>query len=227
MKALFWFAAAVLVHVGFLLFGKALFPAVVKHEEMKVTEVDLTDVAKKEEEKPQEQEQEKVEEEVQAAPEQMVDLKAFEEPPPAGPAALAPMSLSDLAGALNGAAGESFFGGAGGITSGGVIGGTGSGMLGGTGMDGALGGDQVDERPRAMGSPDIKLPPELRKAKGKVIVKVIVDETGRIIKPQIESSTNSALNKHVLDGILAMRFEPATRAGRKVSAKVRLPIVIG
>jgi TonB family protein len=227
MKAAFWFIAAVLLHVAFLLFGKALFPAVVKHQETKVTEVDLTEVAAKEEEKPEEQEQEKVEEAVEAAPEQMVDLKAFEAPEPAGPAALAPMSLSDLAGALNGAAGDSFFGGGGGITSGGVIGGTGSGVLGGGGMDGGLGSEQVDERPRAMGSPDIKLPPELRKVKGKVVVKVIVDETGRIIKPQIESSTNSALNKHVLDGILAMRFEPATRGGRKVPAKVRLPIVIG
>ncbi|MBL9117580.1 MAG: energy transducer TonB [Verrucomicrobiaceae bacterium] len=225
MKQLFWFVAAVLVHVGFLLFGKALFPSAPVKEQVKVTEVDLTETVK-EEEKPQEQEPEKAEQQVQAAPEQMVDMKAFEEPPPAGPAALAPMSLSDLAGALNGAGGESFFGGAGGITSGGVIGGTGAGGFGGAGMADALAGD-VDEKPRALGSPEIKLPPELRKVKGKVIVKIIVDENGRIMKPQIESSTNSVLNKHVLDGIVAMRFEPATRGGKKVSAKVRLPIVLG
>ena len=226
MKQLLWIGAAVLLHVAFLLFGKALFPSAEKKEVVKVTEVDLTEAAK-EEEKPQEQEQEKSSEQVEAAPEQMVDLKSFEAPAAAGPAALTPMSLSDLAGALNGAVGESFFGGSGGITSGGVIGGTGSGILGGSGVGGDLGSGEVDERPRAMGSPDIKLPPELRKAKGKVIVKVIVDATGRISQPQIESSTNSALNKHVLDGISTLRFEPATRAGKKVPAKVRLPIVIG
>jgi TonB family protein len=225
MKQLFWFAAAVLVHVGFLLFGKVLFPSAPVKQELKVTEVDLTENVK-EEEKPQEQEQEKTEQQVQAAPEQMVDMKAFEEPPPAGPAALSPMSLSDLAGALNGAGGESFFGTGGAITSGGVIGGTGAGGFGSAGAEDALVGE-VDEKPRALGSPEIKLPPELRKAKGKVIVKVIVNEDGRIVKPQVESSTNSILNKHVLEGVLAMRFEPATRAGKKVPAKVRLPIVLG
>ena len=60
-----------------------------------------------------------------------------------------------------------------------------------------------------------------------VIVRLVVDEKGKIQKPQVETSTNSALNQAVLDGILSMRFEPATRGGKKVSCKVRLPIVIG
>ena len=78
-----------------------------------------------------------------------------------------------------------------------------------------------------MGSPNIKLPPELRKAKGKVVVRLVVDESGRITKPQVESSTNLALNDHVLVGLADMRFEPATRGGKKVPCKVRLPIVLG
>jgi periplasmic protein TonB len=225
MKQAFWIFFAVLVHAAILLFGKALLPSSEKKDELKVTEVDLSQAVKEKEKEP-EQEKEKVAEKVEAPPQEMVDVKAFEEAPPAGPAALAPMSLSDLAGALNGA-GDSFFGSSGGITSGGVIGGTGTGSLGdGSGAGGAA-SEQVDERPRAMGSPEIKLPPALKKAKGKVVVKVIVDENGRVTRPQVESSTNSVLNAHVIEGLAAMRFEPATRGGRKVPCKVRLPIVLG
>ncbi|MDH4475607.1 MAG: energy transducer TonB [Verrucomicrobiaceae bacterium] len=224
LKALFWFFIALLVHAGFLLFGKALLPHSEKHEELKVTEVDLSENVKEEDKV---EEKEKVDEQVEAPPEQMVDAKMFEEPAsaPEAPAALSAMSLSDLAGAMSGAMSD--FGGAGGITSGGVIGGTGTGTLGSAMAGGAMDSMDVDERPRAMGAPNIKLPRELKGASGKVIVRLIVDEKGKIQKPQVETSTNSALNQAVLDGILSLRFEPATRGGKKVSCKVRLPIVIG
>jgi TonB family protein len=92
---------------------------------------------------------------------------------------------------------------------------------------GAMDSMDVDEKPRAMGAPNIKLPRELKGASGKVIVRLVVDEKGKIQKPQVETSTNSALNQAVLDGIQSMRFEPASRGGKKVACKVRLPIVIG
>jgi TonB family protein len=224
MKQAFWIFLAILVHAALLLFGKALLPSSEKKEELKVTEVDLTQEVKEKEKAP-EVEQEKVQEKVEAAPQEIVDTKVFEEAPTAGPAALTPMSLSDLAGALNGA--ESAWGGGAGITSGGVIGGTGSGMMADGAMAAAANAGQVDEQPRPMGSPDIKLPAALRKAKGTVVVKLIVDESGKVTKPQVESSTNSQLNPHVIAGLTALRFEPATRGGKKVSCKVRLPIVIG
>lgn len=223
MKKAFWFILAVVFHVGLLLFGKALFPQSHQEKPLKVTEVDLTENAK---EKEPEVEKEKVAEQVEAPPTDMVDAKMFEEAPAAeAPAALSAMSLSDLAGALGGAMSE--FGGSGGITSGGIIGGTGTGTLGNSGAGDSLGSGDVDERPRPMGSPNIKLPPELKKAKGKVVVRLVVDESGKITKPTVESSSNALLNQHVIDGILAMKFEPATRGGKKVPCKVRLPIVLG
>lgn len=225
MKTFLWFTAAVLFHAGLLLFGKALLPSAAKKETITVTEVDLTDAPKEKDQ--QEEEKEKVQDKVEAPPDQMVDAKMFEEAPPAAeaPAALSAMSLSDLAGALGGAVSD--FGGGGAITSGGVIGGTGTGTLSSAAASDAMGGGDVDQRPRPMGSPNIKLPPELRKAKGKVVVRLVVDESGRITKPQVESSTNLALNDHVLVGLADMRFEPATRGGKKVPCKVRLPIVLG
>jgi len=223
MKKAFWFILAVAFHVGLLLFGKALFPQAHKAETLKVTEVDLTEDAK---EKEPEVEKEKVAEQVEAPATDMVDAKMFEEAPAAeAPAALSAMSLSDLAGALGGAMSD--FGGSGGITSGGIIGGTGTGTLGSAGAGDSLGSGDVDERPRPMGSPNIKLPPELKKAKGKVVVRLVVDESGKTVKPTVESSSNALLNQHVIDGVLAMKFEPATRGGKKVPCKVRLPIVLG
>jgi TonB family protein len=225
MKQAFWIFLAVLVHAALLLFGKALLPSSEKKDELKITEVDLTQEVKEKEKAP-ETEQEKVQEKVEAPAQEIVDTKVFEEPPPAaGPAALTPMSLSDLAGALSGA--DSMFSTGGGITSGGVIGGTGSGTLGDGSMAAAAGAGEVDEQPKPMGSPDIKLPAALKKAKGKVVVKLVVDESGKVTRPQVESSTNSQLNPHVITGLSAMRFEPATRGGKKVPCKVRLPIVIG
>lgn len=224
MKAFFWIMVAVFIHVLLLLFGKALFPASEKKEEIKVTEVDLTDSAQDPEEA------EKTEEppaELETPPDQLqMDTKVFEaaDMAPEAPAALSAMSLSDLAGALGG--GMSDFGG-GGLSSGGVIGGTGMGT-GGGGLGGdALSSSEVDERPRPAGVPSIKLPPALRKLGGKVVVMLVVDDKGKVSNLQVESSTNSALNSYVLDGIKAVPFEPAMRGGKPVSCKVRLPIVLG
>lgn len=221
------FGFVILFHVGLLLFGRALFPKAHKEEKLKVTEVDLTENNK---EKEPEETKEKVEEKVEPAPEQMVDAKVFQDAAPAAdaPPALSAMSLSDLAGALNGAAGESFFGGGGGgLQGGGVIGGSGTGGLGGDGMENALSGSEVDERPQMLGTPNINLPPELRKLKGKVVVRLVVDATGSVKTPQVETSTNSALNSHVLAGLREARFEPAKRNGKPVPCKVRLPISLG
>lgn len=220
------FGFVILFHVGLMLFGRALFPKTHKAEKLKVTEVDLSEAAK---EKEPEEAKEKVEEKVEAQPEQMVDAKVFQDAAPAAeaPPALSAMSLSDLAGALNGAAGESFFGGAGGLQGGGVIGGSGTGGFGGDGMDGALSGSEVDERPQMLGTPNINLPPELRKTKGKVVVRLVVDASGAVKTPQVETSTNSALNSHVLAGLRDTRFEPAKRNGKPVPCKVRLPISLG
>lgn len=220
------FFVVILFHVGLLLFGRALFPRAHKEEKLKVTEVDLTENTKEE---VKEETQEKVEEKVEAPPEQMVDAKVFQDAAPAAeaPAALSAMSLSDLAGALNGTAGESFFGGSGSLQGGGVIGGTGTGGFGSDGLEGAMSGSEVDERPQMLSTPDIQLPPELRKARGKVVVRLIVDATGAVKQPQVESSTNSALNAHVLAGLRDVRFEPAKRNRKPVPCKVRLPISLG
>jgi TonB family protein len=54
-----------------------------------------------------------------------------------------------------------------------------------------------------------------------------VDANGSVKQPQVETSSNSALNSHVIAGLRDARFEPAKRNGKPVACKVRLPISLG
>jgi TonB family protein len=63
----------------------------------------------------------------------------------------------------------------------------------------------------------------------KVMVVVQVDKRGHVSSASVESSSpgNPVLEQSALDYARALRFFPATRNGRPVAAKVRIPVEFG
>lgn len=91
--------------------------------------------------------------------------------------------------------------------------------------------DQVDQKPKPKdGYRDIlykvQYPEEARKvgAKGKVIVKFVVTETGESISHYIDSSPHPALSQEALRVIEDATFEPGMKNGQAVNTWLSLPI---
>jgi protein TonB len=143
------------------------------------------------------------------------------------------MSLAALESALDpgAAGGGDGFGGRLSLASGGRIGGTG---LPGASADGLSGNasDSVfdiaalDQRPRVVQQVPPTYPPDLRRRKveGTVYVVFVVDETGRVQQPSVESSTDQAFQAPALEAVRRWRFEPGVVRGQKVRSKLRVPI---
>jgi TonB family protein len=226
------FVGALVVHAGILLFG-GLFFFHPKAEKPKTEEVDLVagpeqEEKKKDEEKQEAEKAEDTQDALQQHAEAMPDLRdlAALESPAAAPA-LAAMSLSDLEGALSGAAGGGDLSGGGfSLASGGRIGGTGSATASGPSLDDALTFADLDQRPRPIFQASPQYPLELRKQKveGSVQVVFYVDKEGRVSNPQVERSTHPAFERPALEAVRQWRFEAGTRNGQKVSFKMRIPI---
>jgi TonB family protein len=231
------FAVALLFHVGVLAFGGLVLfhpraTSAVREDVDLVGEEEAKKDDKKEEPKPEqkaeasEQEAEDVRQEAPVAPD-LRDLQQLEAP---SAPALAAMSMSDLESALNGAGGGGGgdFGGAGGssLTSGGRIGGTGIGGGEGGGLDDILSAAELDQRPRPIFQATPQYPLELRKQKvqGTVNVVFFVDKDGKVLNPQVETSSHPAFERPALEAVRQWRFDPGTRKGEKVSFKMRVPI---
>ena len=232
------FAVALVFHVGVLAFGGL----VLFHPQARATvreDVDLVGNEqakkedkkdeKKEEAKPEEkaaEEQEALQQEQPVAPD-LRDLQQLEAP---SAPALAAMNLSDLEAALGGGEGSGGgdFGGAGGasLASGGRIGGTGIGGGQGGSLDDILSAAELDSRPRPIFQATPHYPVELRKQKveGTVNVVFFVDKDGRVLNPQVETSSHPAFERPALEAVRQWRFDPGTRKGEKVSFKMRVPI---
>ena len=235
----FGLLAAIVIHGMILLFGGLLFP---KHEAdapRVVREVDLLtddpDEEKKDEEKqepveeqkPVEAEQDTMEEDVQRPPEPSPEpaTNVAEATP-----ALEALSLEALEGMLSGAVtgtGSDFVEGAS-LASGGRIGGTGA--PGGTEAEQAVeeifAMADLDQRPRALAQASPVYPMELRKKKvaGVVYVMFVVDDSGRVQNPKVERASDPGFERPAIDAVRQWRFEPATRGGRKVAVRMRIPI---
>lgn len=70
--------------------------------------------------------------------------------------------------------------------------------------------------------PDI---PRRSGIEGRVVVKVLVDKTGKILKSKIEHSDHILLNSAALNAINAYGdFEPAEQGGKKVACWLTVPI---
>jgi len=234
-KVILCVAGAVLAHVAILLFGGILF---LGHGEEQASKRDVeivtesVDRDREEQEKQEQDPEEKIEAKDDAPPDP--DQSA---PPPDAPAgsdeapALDAASLSAIENALNGAAGAGgvdFGGGGASLQSGGQFGGTGRG--GGKGSDdqfqGAFSMSEIDQRPRAVFQVAGSYPSEMRarKVEGVVTLLFIVDETGRVVNPRVEKSSHPEFEAPAVEALRQWKFEPAIKAGKRVSCRMRVPI---
>ena len=217
---------AVVLHLGFVLFGGALLPeAVASHGNLQ--EVDLLDPnVAKEPPKPEPEQEPEPEPPSDAPPDAEDVIKNLEQPAGDPAPALSDASLGALADALAGnAAGGDFASGVD-FASGGRIGGTGKGGALGDVMDKTFSVAEIDQKPRATFQANPIYPAEMRhrKVDGVVTILFVCDATGKVVNPQVEKSSHPAFEKPALDAVKLWRFEPGIKAGKRVPCKMRVPI---
>ena len=206
------FVVAVLVLLGFLLFGGLLIFPQHSTEKKNLLDVSIEEEAKPD--KPEDEKPKEIETEKQAVPEKAPELK--EEP--------APLDLAQLELALNpglsDGAGSDFLSRAPAMLSGHVAAAT------------EVVTDQIfaladlDQAPRTVLQPAPEYPAALRKQKldGTVYVLFMVDRTGRVDSPIVQKSTNPAFEPAALQAVKRWRFEPGKRNGQAVVFRMRVPI---
>jgi protein TonB len=226
---------AVLIHGSILLFGGLLLvhasrPSQVREDVELLTDDSQQNAERKPaEQKPEEATSSEADSRIAAEAEKMPDLQEIQnlESPVSGPA-LAPLSLSDIEGALEpGVAGDDGgFGGGGGLTSGGRIGASGVGGGPGGDFEAILSVADLDQRPRAVFQSPPSYPAELRRRRvqGTVQIVFLVDTAGKVLDPKVERSSDPAFEKPALDAVRQWRFEAGTRNGHPVTFKLRIPI---
>ncbi|MBL8858809.1 MAG: energy transducer TonB [Planctomycetes bacterium] len=179
-------------------------------------------------------------ESTETAPEEPESMQAESEKPPdavdlarssdaeslANTPALDAVSLGAIEAALNGHAGDGSFGDAMSFASGGRIGGTGQAGVLEEPLESAFSLADIDQKPTVIYQSAPLYPSELRsqKLEGTVSVIFVVDAQGKTVDPRVEKSTNPAFDKPALDAVRQWKFEPAVKAGQRVSCKMRVPI---
>ncbi len=226
----FGIACAVLLHAGVILFGGALFKSRTKtHGTLQQVELLRDDDIACEKEKPKELEletenpEEKEAGEVQDADEIVRNLEISAA---ANAPELEAASLSAIEAALSGQAGGGDFADALSLSSGGRIGGMGKADALGDGIESAFNLAEIDQKPRPIFQSAPVFPAEMRgkKLEGVVSILFVVNPDGKVTNPRIEKSTHPAFEKPALDAIKQWKFEPAIKAGRRVSCKMRASI---
>ena len=228
--------AAAVVHLAVLLFGGILFLGHSPEEPSKRDVEIVTESVEKDREKQEEEPEERPEEEIESKEEAPPDPEAAPQPAEA-PAdaddapALDAASLSAIEAALSGdaaAAGGDFGGGQASLQGGGRIGGTGKPGAAGGGdeFEGAFSMSEIDQRPRAVYQVAATYPQALRaqKAEGVVTLIFIVDETGRVVNPRVEKASHREFEAPALEAVRQWKFEPAIKAGKRVSCRMRVPV---
>ena len=206
------FLMAVLVLLGFLLFGGLLlFP---QHGSGKknVLDVSIEEAAKPD--KPEDEKPKEIETEKQAVPEKAPELKE----------APAPLDLAQLELALNPSLGDG--GGSDFLSRAPTV------LSGRATAAAEAATDQIfaladlDQAPRAVFQPPPEYPAALRKQKldGTVHVLFMVDKTGRVESPIVQRSTNPAFEPAALQAVKRWRFDPGKRNGEPVVFRMRVPI---
>lgn len=233
IAAVFGIVCAVLFHTGVILFGGIVFNSE-KEDHGTLQQVDLLDSQDAETQKDKEKPKD-------PAVEKKDDLKAETEKPPEAPEiardldaapmndapALDAVSLSAIEAALNGqGAGGGEFAEAMSFASGGRIGGMGKPGGADEGAEGAFSLAEIDQKPRAIYQVPPSYPAEMRgkKVEGVVTILFVVDAEGKVSSPRVEKSTDRAFEDPAVNAVRRWKFEPAVRAGQRVSCKMRVPI---
>ncbi|GEM_PF-309952 len=223
----FGIACAIVLHVGFILFGGLLFTGH-KNDHAVLQQVDLLsaeDVAAgKEKPKEQETEPEEMDSETEEPPDGAEVIRNLELSAAANAPELEAASLSAIEAALSGQAGGGDFTEALSFSSGGRIGGVGKAGALDDSFEKAFSLAEIDQKPRAIFQAAPVYPSGKRNLEVVVSVVFIVDQTGRVANPHVEKSTDPAFEKPAIDAVKQWKFEPAVKAGQRVSCKMRVPI---
>lgn len=221
-------ACAVVMHAGFILFGGLMFISHKKdHSTLQQVEL-LTEDIVAEKEKAEEPEPEKTEEmetEAEQAPDASEIVRNLELSAAASAPELEAASLSAIEAALSGqAGGGGDFAEALSFSSGGRIGGVGKGGALDDSLEKAFSLAEIDQKPRAIFQAAPVYPAGKRATEVVVSVVFVVDQTGKVTNPRVEKSTDPAFEKPAVDAVKQWKFEPAIKAGQRVSCKMRVPI---
>ena len=224
----FGIACAIVLHAGFILFGGLLFISHKKdHGTLQQVELLSEDIAA-EKEKPKEREPEKTEEmetETEQSPDASEIIRNLELSAAANAPELEAASLSAIEAALSGqAGGGGDFAEALSFSSGGRIGGMGKAGALDDSLEKAFSLAEIDQKPRAIFQAAPVYPGGKRALEVVVSVVFVVDPTGKVTNPRVEKSTDPAFEKPAIDAVKQWKFEPAIKAGQRVSCKMRVPI---
>ena len=220
------------LHAGFVLYGGMILPeAQEDHGTLKVVEL-VGEVESEDEQKTDEPEPEATEatQELEAESEQAPDaaeiIKSLELAPAAAPA-LDDASLAAIQAALSGQLGNGMsLSDAVDFSSGGRIGSTGKpGQIAG-GLESAFNLADIDQKPRAVFQAQGRFPSEMRgkKVEGQVTVIFVVDASGKVVDPRVETSNHTAFEKPALDAVRQWKFEPGVKGGQRVACRMKVPI---
>ena len=225
--------AAIVLHGLVVTFGGILF----LHDDADKGSLQQVDLLSSEDvDKPKEKD--KVEEQVV---EKKEEIQAEDEPPPDAEELMHDLDHSavndapKLDAASLGAIEQALNGGAGGggdfadalsFNSGGRLDGHGRGSAIEETMASAFSLAEMDQKPRIIYQAAAMFPNEMRgkKVEGLVTLIFVVDATGRVQSPRVESSSNPAFEKPALDAVKQWKFEPAVKGGQRVGCKMRIPI---
>ena len=226
----FGIACAIVLHVGFILFGGLLFISH-KKDHGTLQQVELLSeediAAEKEKPKEPEPETEKAEEmdtETEQAPDAAEIIRNLELSAAASAPELEAASLSAIEAALSGQASGGDFAEALNFSSGGRIGGMGKAGALDESLEKAFSLADIDQKPRAIFQAAPVYPAGKRALEVVVSVVFVVDSTGKVTNPRVEKSTDPAFEKPAVDAVKQWKFEPAIKAGQRVSCKMRVPI---
>lgn len=225
----FGIVCAIVLHAGFILFGGLLF---ISHKKdygtLQQVELLSEDDVAAEKEKPKEHEPEETEEmetETEQAPDASEIIRNLELSAAANAPELEAASLSAIEAALSGqAGGGGDFTDALSFSSGGRIGGMGKGGALDESLENAFSLAEIDQKPRAIFQAAPVYPAGKRALEVVVSVVFVVDQTGKVTNPRVEKSTDPAFEKPAVDAVKQWKFEPAIKAGKRVSCKMRVPI---
>lgn len=85
----------------------------------------------------------------------------------------------------------------------------------------------LDQIPRPIGA-SLNFPARLRRkaVSGRIVLLLKLDETGRVVHVEVESSDLPAFDDFVRNAVETWKFTPPTQQGRPVKAKARFPLPI-
>lgn len=83
----------------------------------------------------------------------------------------------------------------------------------------------LDQKPRVVYQPGPTLTKKIRKkAPGTVYILFIVNQSGRVEKPIIQSSSDPVFERSAMAAVKQWKFEPGKRKGKPVRFRMRVPI---